>query len=243
MRAIGAQSVKRFIGDKPVIARFIGDEIVFPNYVAEGMIHRFDGKDNIGTGQHDTTANIWKDLISGADMSLANTVWENFGARFNGTSSRGTYSGQNLQDYTIINTHKVRALTGQHPRFCAENPYPTIYLHSGNGYRYAFYGQGVDAVFVPSVTPEVNAVYTIAVRFSRATGLIELFVNGEYVGRQALSRPAPGMVSAMYIGARAANDRTLTGNIFEHIVYNRALDADEIAQNFVVSEHRYNIQN
>ena len=40
-------------------------------YVADGLVARWDGIDNAGTGTHDPTATVWKDLAGNIDLTLA----------------------------------------------------------------------------------------------------------------------------------------------------------------------------
>ena len=239
MRAIGEKPiVGRHIGENRIVGRYAGEEVVFLDYIAAGLLHRFDGINNEATGVHNPAATTWTDLVTGVQATMQNVAWQDFGVEFSQTTSKVFYSGQNVQEYTIFSTHKVASLTGSHPRFFAESPYPSLYLHSNNGYAYAFYGQGKDTFFSPRTTPPTGQLMQAAIRFG-GTGVVELFLNGSYAGAITSVTAYPSPVSTMYIGSRAANDRALTGSIYEHLVYDRALSDAEIQHNFLVSKSRY----
>jgi len=245
MRTMGDKPlIARQVGDKLVTARFVGEQLIYKDtgcYVQEDLVTQFDGRDNVGTGVHSPGSTTWLDLVGGGQGTLANASWLDWGVSFTTTTSRVQYSGANVTNYTIFNTHKIRARTGSHPRFYAEIPLPSLYLHSGNNYAYAYYGQGKDTIFTPAFVPPVGVVIQAAIRFG-GTGVVELFVNGVQVASIAGVTANPGAMAAKYLGGRSTNDRTLTGEIYEHLVYNRALSDIEIKHNFLVSQVRYGIE-
>ena len=241
MRAIGGNIVlSRYIGDKHVIARYVGEERIFIDYLRQGLIHQFDGLNNIGTGTFDPNADVWVDLVSGVEATLQDVSWLNFGVLFSSTTSKVFYSGENVQQYTIFNTHKVTSFSGSHPRIFGENPYPSQYLSSNHDYAYGLYGQDRDAPFIPHTIPTLNTVVQTAMRFGDS-GLVDLFYNGILTATLLNVTAFPSPVPTMYIGCRGTNDRTFTGEIYEHLVYNRPLDNDAIYHNFLVSKQRYSI--
>jgi len=239
MRAIGSNIVTaRYIGDKHVIGRYIGKQQVFGDYIHQGLIHHFDGHNNTGNGTFDPDADVWIDLVTGIQAILQNVSWQNYGVSFTSTASKVFYSGQNVQQYTIFNTHMITDFIGLHPRVFGENPYPTLYLNSNLNYPYSLFAQGKDAPFIPSIIPTQGSVMQAAIRFS-GSETVDLFYNGILTANitDVVSYPSP--VSTMYIGCREADDRTFTGKIYEHLVYNRALTDDEVYHNYLVSTQRY----
>ena len=40
------------------------------SYVTNGLVTHFDGIDNAKTGTHDSSTNVWKDLVGGASLTL-----------------------------------------------------------------------------------------------------------------------------------------------------------------------------
>jgi len=241
MRFIGVRPVlARYIGTQHVIGRFEGDRLVsFRDYLHEGLIHHFDGRNNTGTGHHDPDATTWVDLVTGIQATMEDVHWQDFGVAFTVPSSKVFYSGQSVEQYTIFNTHRVAAITGLHPRIFGERPYPTLYISSTSA-RYGFYAQGFDTAFRPYTSPTLGQTLQIAIRFA-GTGTIDLFYNGILTAtiQDVVLYPTP--VPIKYLGCHEANDRTLNGEIYEHLVYNRPLTNEDIFGNFLVSRERYQI--
>ena len=74
-------------------------------YVQRGLVMQFDAIDNVGTGTHDSTATVWKDLVSanaGAyDMTLTNkSTWSDTALVTNGKEGAGA-SGPSPTDLTL----------------------------------------------------------------------------------------------------------------------------------------------
>jgi len=240
MRAIGELPVVAwYIGARHVISRYVGDELIFEDYIHEGLLHRFDGRNNTGEG-YDPDSAVWVDLVTGNPATLEDAFWQDFGVVFSESDSKVVYSGQSVGQYTIFSTHRVLAFQGFHPRFFGETPYPTLYLHSNNDFAYAFFGQGKDTYFSPQIIPPLGSIVQAAVRFG-GTGVIDLFFNGQLVADLTDVTLYPVPVPTMYIGNRATNDRALTGEVYEHLVYNRPLSDAEVLHNFRVSSRRYQL--
>jgi len=240
MRTIGdSRILARHIGDEEVIMRSIGGEEIYLAHPKSGLYRQFDGTNNTGFG-YDPSVTAWADLQGNAPATLINATFANNGVLFNGNvNAKVTFSGQNVREYTIINTFNLAARTGQHPRINAENPYPTMYLQSNQGYAIAFYGQGKDMAFSPAYIPPTNTAITAAMCWSGPGNPVELYVNGEYKGATTVINTYPGTVSTMYLGANSTATRTFTGTIHEHLVYGNARSADEIMFNANVSRSKF----
>ena len=241
MRTIGDQTVTlRYIGQRHAIGRYVGEQQIFSDYIHQGLLHHFDGKNNTGEGVFDPNAAVWVDLVTGVQATLQSVSWQNFGVLFASAASKVFYEGQSVQHYTIFNTHRISALQGVHPRIFGEIPYPTLYLNSNVNinYAYAFFGQGKDTPFLPHTIPAPGETVYTAIRFG-GNGVIELFFNGLLAATIASVLLDPAPAATMYIGCRAANDRTFSGEIFEHLVYDRPLSDAEIYHTFLLSQQRY----
>jgi len=241
MRAIGEQMViDRYIGERHVMSRYIGEDLIFQDIIQQGLLHHFDGRNNVGNGVHNPDSDVWIDLVSGVAATLESVNWQNFGVLFANIAAKVFYQGQSVQQYTIFNTHMVTAFQGAHPRIFGEIPYPTLYLNSNQSYAYSFFGQGMDTYFQPRTIPVPGTVVQAAMRFS-GSGNVELFYNGILTASIPNVVLFPMPVSTMYIGCRAENDRAFTGEIYEHLVYNRALSDAEVYHNYLVSRQRYQL--
>ena len=241
MRTIGeAPVIARYIGARHVIGRYVGQEQIFIDYILQGLLHHFDGRNNVGTGVHDPDADVWVDLVTGVQATLQDVSWQDFGVLFSSLSAKVFYQGQSVQNYTIFSTHRVADFQGLHPRLFGEAPYPTLYLHSNANYAYALFGQGMDTFFIPQTIPPIGTTVQAAIRFG-GTGVVDLFFNGVLTASLSNVLLNPSPVPTMYIGCRQADDRVFSGEIYEHLVYNRALSNEEVYHNFLVSKQRYQL--
>lgn len=75
---------------------FLQDGVEAPaDYVADGLVSRWDGIDNAGTGAHNASSTVWKDLAGDLDFTLtANGAWTGGNAlsvnRFSASAARAT---------------------------------------------------------------------------------------------------------------------------------------------------------
>lgn len=69
--------------DSPLITTYIGSTRVNPviweattakDYIQNGLVAMWDGIENVGWGQHDSNATVWKDLVGESDGTLSNDV-------------------------------------------------------------------------------------------------------------------------------------------------------------------------
>ena len=83
-------------------------------YVLDGLELLLDGKDNVGTGSHDNSSTIWKDLSGkGRDGTLMNmdlsNAWSNDGLNFDGIDDYVPIDEMNYDNITLecVATPKV----------------------------------------------------------------------------------------------------------------------------------------
>ena len=71
-------------------------------YDKTGMTSFWDAKDNVGEGRHDSTTNIWKNLIAGGqDLTLSNSTWKSEALQCYKYSASGAY-GTEPQTFTSM---------------------------------------------------------------------------------------------------------------------------------------------
>ena len=74
------------------------------SYVQTGLLSQWDAIENVGYGEHDNSANVWKDLVGGIDLTARNNkyLWEETFVRLNdsGFSNDALYYTY-LGKYTI----------------------------------------------------------------------------------------------------------------------------------------------
>jgi len=205
------------------------------NAVESGLVLHYDSVNNTGTG-YDNTATIWKDLQGNNNATLqGGVIWDNNRLSFDGINGKATFKGDITNNYSMVITIKPE-LVGAHPRLFAENPFPTLYLHSGNQYRFGFYGQGRDQVFSPTITPVTDKPTYVVVTYNGTN--INLYVNGEYTGRMATAT-LPTATATAYLGANAGTTRQYTGDIYDFMIYDRVLTDFEIERSYITNSYKY----
>jgi hypothetical protein len=87
----------------------------------------------------------------------------------------------------------------------------------------------------------INTWYNIALVADSSTGLFSFYINGILDNSIAYNGTLKQTASSLSIGADAgASRRYLIGNISNTLIYNRALSAAEILQNYNATKSRFN---
>jgi len=162
-------------------------------------------------------------------------TWNNNKLSFDGIDDKVRFRGDITNNYSMVITIKPE-LVGVHPRLFAENPFPTIYLHSNQQYRLGFFGQGQDKIFEPSLIPSQTEPTYVVVTYNGTR--ITLYVNGEITG-EMLTKTNPTARETTYLGANATNTRQYTGDIYDFMIYDRVLDDFEIERSYITNNSKY----
>ena len=101
-------------------------------YISDGLVARWDGIDNAGTGTHDPTATVWKDLAGNIDLTLAG---ESVG-----------WTGGNALNLADFGDHAFNNNTNLMPKYktieivCKETDwYGRVLFHSGDITRAVYF--------------------------------------------------------------------------------------------------------
>ena len=199
-------------------------------YVKDGLVLHYSALNNTGAG-HDNNTNVWKDLIGNNDGDIVNAQWKDSSLSFNGTNALVKFKGDITPSFTIHAFVKRDAAQGQHARIWAEEPYPSLYLHT-QGLRYALYGQGVDLPFAPDKTMPADEWIVLSVSYEVGSNSVLLYENGLHIGRLAVTRNPQSTVSAFLGGRGSGAARFFKGEYRTFLIYNRALTTEEIQTNF-----------
>ena len=205
------------------------------NAIKNGLVLHYDAINNTGSGHSNSTL-TWKDLKGTNDGTLLDgPIWNAKSLSFDGINDKVAFTGNIPNQYSAIVTVKP-VLVGQHPRFFAENPFPTVFIHTANSYKIGFFAQGKDAVFSPSMTPMTTTPTYVVVTYNSSR--VALYVNGNFVTSMATTEDPTSTVLA-YLGGRAANDRQYTGEIYDFMIYNRVLSDFEIEKSYIGNSSKY----
>lgn len=223
-----------------------------PNSVENGLVLSLDAGN---TRSYPGSGTTWTDLSGNALNGTMTNVTYNAGdggyMSFDGTTSIvdcGASSLLNLTNFTLeVMIYAINGGENNLARIIDRNALSTV------GYQLwlndTAVADGIKAINVSSFTPETKIYVNNSLSYSTwqhyvatlsgTTG--NLYLNASSIGTNAsMTVPTSGTAN-FYIGNRAAADRTFNGRIAVVKVYNRALSADEIRQNFNALRGRYGI--
>ena len=214
------------------------------NAIKDNLLLHYDSKNNSGTGQN-PAATMWNDLKGTNHATLSSgATWNSGGLSFNGTGGRATFNANvgNLSgDYSMVMTI-LPELTGAHPRLFGDSPFPTMYLHSAQGYRFGFLSPTTDTFFSPHIIPSTTKPSYVVMTSSGTT--VTLFVNGRKIGT-VTNTSAPTTSGLAYLGSRppsfdgTANTRFYKGLIYDYMIYDRVLSDFEIERSYITNYSKY----
>lgn len=211
-----------------------------PDVETNGLVVYFDGLNNTGTG-HDSSSSIWKDLSgNNNDGNVINGVWGSDALLFNGSSSFVTIGQLNP------NTVTLEAFV----RFYRTNSFlwgPSIASNlEGGGYGITLHNGKIACTVNISGEYKINEIsqpitdiyFLIAMTFDGMT--LNLYVNGELVNSISASGniQSPTLDTILALGTNptgassGASETFFDGKIRTFRMYNRALSATEIKNNY-----------
>ena len=226
-------------------------EIVNKEYIQDGLEMYFDAINNTGEG-HSNTTTTWRDLSGNHnDGVLANVTWQDNCAVFNGTNS-WVNCGEHNSDYqTLCVTFSSNVIdTG-------ENQYAISNVESGGGgicintagkIRGAFHVNGNYRYVYDDELAIAGKKYSVTLTYDGTTE--KMYINGnkitdEYTGNVNTIR-YPNSSTVFSLGSNPCGTlrgpNLLNGKIYSVAIYNRALTAGEVMQNYQVDKERYGIE-
>ena len=214
-----------------------------PSPVRNGLVFWLDALNNTGHGL-DTSATTWADLAGGNDLpiDLDCVAWQdnmclqtadNYSAARSPNAiftENGSYSFEAAVKF-LPNVLSWIAIVAE-----GTTNYVQVYVSSGNKIALRC-GSDAAALTTASSTAMVHATLDIA------TGLVTLYVNGRYgtsFTAVAPSRPIGGFFRAFSQTSPALYSRAGSGIYAVHI-YDRALSAAEVAENYAYVSGKYGI--
>ena len=241
-------------------ARFLPPEdapeapLTSSSYVQDGLIGQYDGIDNAGTGSHDPTAAIWKDLAGDNDLTLTNSAaWcRGIGLSMNQTaSSKAAAFGR-----TAAPLYKTIEVF-----FKESGRYSRIMLWSGDRSRYIVFDHGnVTYPFVwayfdgrsevvksrptPYVKMQAYVPTGLVATYGSNDDVADVYCDGvqRYCGTSVNDwGNGDGVFS---LGGRVVTSSMSAnygweGEIYAIRFYNRVLTPEEIARNHAIDVKRF----
>ena len=202
-------------------------------YVQNGLVACWDGVENAGTGVHDASATVWKDLVAGREFTLTGvTVGDN---RMTFTGAKTSYGSLNATDTANVflpatnGTVEVVFASTQ----SGNGSQTVIQSSTASGIVMTFLNQNLLIACNASAT-RYSASYgfatnTTAIRYTNAKPAAA-FQNAGVLSANSTGNTT-GSKTTTTIGHNSSDANLFKGHIFCIRVYNRHLTADEIASN------------
>jgi hypothetical protein len=196
------------------------------------------------------STNTWRDLSGiGNNLTLSNgPIFDRYtdSLIFDGSSTlasvtSSSFDRDNGQEITVSCWIRPSRTSGQYSVFCTNrsndnSTYNWIFYQHTDGGEISFHGAAQNkSSYVPVVNVWINVVNTVT-----AAGVSTLYVNGISTFT-VTGYTYGGKPSRLGIGANPSRAEPYSGNIANVTIYNRALSAAEIRQNFNALRGRFGI--
>ena len=226
-------------------------EYTTDDYIQDGLIAMYDGKNNTGLG-HDDTSKVWVDLSgNGHDGTIIGNInWNDDSLSFDGTNNAVNLGRNNLQDITI-----EIVLIDESTDSNNYASYISNFETGGYGIekRLDFNKKIFMSVFVNS---DYTLIYTkdnfvankkISLSGSYSSNKMKLYQLG-VLQQESSTTGSLGMPkndTVMMIGANPygeiPTEGRLKGKVYSVRIYNRALSEEEVKQNYTVDKVRFGL--
>ena len=231
-----------------------------PSYVTDGLVHRWDGIDNTGSG-HDSSVTTWSDLVGNITLTkVAGGSWVDNGLHFEPTVGTNEYYWKDLTEtsvYTQNMTVEICITPTASPTVAdwADNKSAVIVNVASAGssqLRRMMLSKGDISVggytngsnqFATTGFATLLSIRHIACTYTAAAGTNTIFVNGVQKTMNANHTFGENTKDFVFAGCSTGNLKyPYLGHIHSIRVYNRVLTAEEVAQNYAVDVARFGLE-
>ena len=210
------------------------------SYIQEGLAAHWDGIDNVGRGQHDSSTNIWKNLASTGstyDLMLGTGIWTDESLMSIGKAELAA-TGTTYRSFESVETV-----------FCnAKHKTSSILFNTGLTSRYVALGGQLFMIkdkfaSTNSINRYSNGRYSIS--GTVVTDNDAAYVNGTRVEYGSYSDQwGVANYANVQIGGRdygTSNPYAYNGDIFAIRTYSSKLSANNVAYNYKVDRRRFGL--
>ena len=208
------------------------------SYIQEGLAAHWDGIDNVGRGQHDSSSKTWKNLVSGGqDLTIRTGIWTDESLMCIGKSDLAA-TGTTYRSYESVETV-----------FCnAKHKTSSILFNTGLTSRYV--ALGGQLFMIKDKLASTNSINRYSKGRYSISGTVvadndAAYVNGTRV-EYGYYDDQWGVANWAYvqIGGRDYgnnNPYPYNGDIFAIRTYNNMLSAEKVAYNYKVDRRRFGL--
>jgi len=205
------------------------------SYIQEALSAHWDGIDNVGRGQHDSTSKTWKNLVSGGqDLTLGTGIWTDGSLMSIGKSNLAA-TGTTSQAFSSAEVVFANA----------KHNTSSIMFNTGLTSRY--FALGGQFCMFKNYYAATNSINRYSKGRYSASGIVSggdaLYINGANV-MSGTHGDQWGVVDAyVQIGGRtgASNAYAYNGDIFAIRTYTNTLSSVKIAYNYKVDRRRFGL--
>lgn len=213
--------------------------ITTAEYAQNGLVALWDGIDNLADGQHHDDATVWKDKVAGYEFALNNVGIGKSFLEFDGSTSYGEMTSAASAFPSGAKTVEIVI------KLDSEGDGIALHGPSGSGVTFGPYKNGSAYTILLSnaksdityASPGVAEINTFSTVYNASSAPVGLNLNGTAVGsstKEYYGRPD----TSAWLGCRT-KATYFPCKIYAIRVYNRVLDADEIAQNAAIDRARF----
>ena len=210
------------------------------SYIQEGLAAHWDGIDNVGRGQHDSSTNIWKNLASTGstyDLMLGTGIWTDESLMSIGKAELAA-TGTTYRSYESVETV-----------FCnAKHNTSSILFNTGLTSRYV--ALGGQLFMIKDKLASTNSINRYSKGRYSISGTVvtdndAAYVNGTrveygyYNDQWGVSNYAPVQIGGRDYGT--SNPYAYNGDIFAIRTYSSKLSANNVAYNYKVDRRRFGL--
>ena len=212
-------------------------------YVQDGLIACWDGIENAGTGVHDGSATVWKDVVGGYEFALTGVTVDDDRMTFAGTTSSygtldaagGTATFGAARNGTMEIVYASRTGSGTQ-----------ILLQSTSdiGLAFGFYNSSTVIPYTSGGATATKYLFTsgswtnlVAVRYTSGAPASAIANGSAMISSGKDTWGNPGSVT--FIGKRASDAAAFSGSIYCIRLYSRQLTDAEIAANQAIDQIRF----
>ena len=218
------------------------------SYVQDGLIAQWDGIDNAGTGTHDASATVWKDLKGSCDMTLLNNgeSWVNGKALYvNGAGAAGSTAAPR---YTTIEV--VYKMAGGACLFVSglkwgnTDWYISRIVAFSGGTRAIFTNaHSGQTIYIPDANGDVVHSLSAVYEDNSSDVVVSASMDGYVRTQNTVQTSWYDATGVVMVGDRktTAKSEPWTGEIYAIRLYDRALSVGELAANQKVDSARFGV--
>lgn len=208
------------------------------SYVQDGLVTHFDGIDNAKTGTHDSSTNVWKDLVGGASLTLTP------GAFWGGAYLNCGTNMQTINNATLVNTFSATVEAAVNvDNIGRGGSSTTVWPFLVTSLGLAFHGAGDSShtfrFFVNGADPRPDAanIYDNTLSGTSDGTRYRIYRDGLFAA--SVSAAGSGKSNSSTWNFCHPNGGTVNAWIYSFRVYNRALTDAEVLQNARVDRFRF----